>query len=373
MFPPTHTPRSPAQPCERRTPTRSVSRLAVGRSTLARLALGWLALATCPGLAACSDDIKKAGPADASATATDGTSATSFVGVACASNNDCVTYGLTCYVTNSAAGTGICSRGCKTETDCGGGLAHCNSVQGELICTLPRYCDPCTTEQDCGASAPTCVKDTAGNGFCSNTCTVNQDACAPGALCRKFGPKVDEFACMPAGGTCSGDGGQCSPCKTDGDCSPDHACFQADANGERFCSRGCNPAASGNSGCEEGYQCVKYGEKGVCYKVIDGKPRPSCSAGTKGFCDPCTDDWQCASNRCATKNDKRFCVQPTPCNKDKEGEDCPLGGVATFCVPSSSGNICAPPPAFNCHGYMACFSHPCGPSEQCVNGICKKD
>lgn len=298
------------------------------------------------------------------------------IGTPCASNSDCAKFGLTCFVLNKSASTGICSRGCKTETDCGGGLAHCNAVQGALICTLPRYCDPCKSAQDCGPEAPLCVIDSEGAGYCTSACTVDHNTCAPGALCRRTGAKVTDFTCAPAGGTCNGNGSQCSPCKTDGDCSPGHVCFQADASAERYCARTCdanNSDSGGNNGCDAGYACVAYGGKGRCSKIVHGQPRPTCSAGARGFCDPCTENWQCASNRCATKNDKQFCVQATPCQKDQEAEDCPLGGVATFCVPSQQGAICAPPPAFNCHGYMACFSHPCGPGEVCDRGECKKN
>ncbi len=292
---------------------------------------------------------------------------TNLIGKSCAGNADCTPHGLSCYVTGAGA-TGICSKGCTTESDCGGGLAHCNSVQGSLICTLPQYCDPCEDDNGCGPDAPVCLKDASGAGYCTKKCTVKEGACPAGALCRSYGEKVDEFACAPASGSCSGDGTQCSPCKTDGDCSPGHSCFQADADAERFCAKGCDAAA--NTGCDSGFTCESYGGKGVCYKLIDGKGQPTCADGAKGFCDPCAEDWECGSGRCVAKNKKMFCGLPTPCSTNI---DCPLGGQATFCVASRNGkgNICAPPPAFNCHGYKACFSHPCGPGETCVDGVCK--
>ena len=67
---------------------------------------------------------------------------------------------------------------------------------------------------------------------------------------------------------------------------------------------------------------------------------------------------------------KKFCGLPDPCSSN---DDCPLGGTATFCVDSNNGKgkICAPPAAFNCHGYKACFSHPCPVGEICIDGVCK--
>ncbi len=338
-----------------------------------RLLLSLLLCLSC--LSACGGDENTEGPDTDKDTAGNVVGDTNFIGKTCASNDDCTPHGLTCYILGAGA-EGICSRGCTTESDCGGGLAHCNSVQGALVCTLPRFCDPCDSEQECGPEAPVCLKDDQDVGFCSPRCTVQKDSCPSGTLCRKFGANVDDFACVPASGSCNGDGTQCSPCKTDGDCSGGHTCFQANPDSERYCAKSCNPDAAGNDGCTNGYKCTSYGGSGVCYQIIDGKPKATCSAGSRGFCDPCEEDWQCGSGRCVEKliggSSKRFCGLPDPCSSN---DDCPLGGLATFCVDSSNekGKICAPPAAYNCHGYKACFSHPCQPGTVCIDGVCKAE
>ncbi len=98
---------------------------------------------------------------------------------------------------------------------------------------------------------------------------------------------------------------------------------------------------------------------------------PTCAKGDKGFCDACKNDWECLSKRCVTKNNELFCAQPNPCTKGGEGDDCPYGGQATYCVSSNKGMVCAPPLAHHCHGFKACLHALCGPDDVCSNGLCK--
>lgn len=324
----------------------------------------------------CADETT-AGPGadkDASAAATP-----SGLGKACVTNNDCEAYDLTCYLTGGAGAsrnTGICSKGCDKESDCGGGT-HCNPLGGILYCAPPQLCDTCKTDDDCGPDAPLCVGDD-GAKYCSRLCNVGDGKCPGGYSCKQFGTRVDEFACAPDYGSCAGDGSHCSPCKTDSQCSTGTKCFSAKEGAERFCAQTCDVATTPD-GCPVGHKCASYGGVGYCYKHIatdaNGKDvlLPTCIAASKGYCDACESDWQCASGRCATKNDKKFCAQIGTCTKQTEKEDCPYATQdATFCVPSNKGQICAPSPAFNCHGYKACLSHPCGADERCDDGLCKK-
>ena len=322
----------------------------------------------------CSDETA-AGPKseeDASSQQTSGAG----LGKLCASNNDCVQHALTCYITNVNTGTGICSKGCKQESDCGGGT-HCNPLQGVLACTPPQLCDACNSDDECGPDAPICAKFGEKSGFCSLKCNVGDGKCPGGYSCKQYGQTVGQFACRPDHGSCTGDGGHCAPCKTDGDCNANTTCFQSKPGAERFCAQRC-AVGTNPDGCATGFKCASYGGKGYCYKVLPGggaageKLLPTCIAGTKGFCDACEEDWECVSGRCATKNDKKFCAQVGTCAKESEKTDCPYGDQdATFCVPSNKGMICAPAPLFNCHGYKACLSHPCGVDELCDDGLCK--
>ncbi len=329
-----------------------------------RLAMVCAAVLTCG--AACSDENAKGPEADA----VDSGHTESGLGKPCASNADCKPYGLTCYITDSKSGIGICSKGCKGEGDCGNGT-HCNPLSGALVCTPPRLCDACASDAECGPDAPLCVAPKFGDSFCTLKCNVGDGKCGAGFSCVQFGTKVDEFACQPIAGSCSGDGGQCSPCKTDADCKLGASCFQAKADSERFCALECAPGTA-NDSCPDGFGCASYADGGYCFKVVNAagqdKLLPTCVAGSKGFCDACDENWQCASGRCATKNGKKFCVHSKDCNQHG---DCPYPEKGTWCVPSASWKICAPPPAFHCHGFKTCLSHPCQGDEKCVNGFCK--
>ncbi len=310
----------------------------------------------------------KGQPSDA---ATDAVLTVPGLGKVCAAKTDCPGT-LFCLETNSVSGTGICSQTCINHADCGKGY-FCNPVADKTVCTPPRYCDPCTTAQDCGADLPLCLPGSDGRSYCTHSCAVGDTSCSPGSSCKTYGSKINESACMPDFGSCSGDGSQCSPCSAQADCASNAQCLTSPDTGEQFCAQTCKPGDP--SGCPAGYGCWEQKTtpgKGLCYKSIAGKLVATCAKGDKGFCDSCAHDWECASNRCASKDSKSFCVQPNPCDKTTEAKDCPYGGEATFCVPSSVGNICSPPPAYGCQGFKGCMGHACGNGEVCDNGVCKK-
>ena len=155
------------------------------------------------------------------------------------------------------------------------------------IC-LPRgQCDPCKTDHDCASSLAAggteehCIPDSTGlHPFCAAQCTSDANcaldaACTPHlTLCSPAGGKVctgDEDCppadgtyqhcdggkctpecgsaadcgmgqscqavgvCTPRAGVCVGNGGFCSPCKSDDDC-PMGYCFTAAYSTERFCT-----------------------------------------------------------------------------------------------------------------------------------------
>lgn len=294
----------------------------------------------------------------------------SGIGHTCAANADCALFGLYCQI-NAGAGTGFCSKACGQDGDCGQGW-YCNSLGSKKICTAARYCNACTSAADCSADAPLCVPDTQGAGYCTHACSVGDKSCPAGASCKQYGSGVNDSACAPDYGTCSGNGAQCSPCDVDADCSPGHVCFSSPSTGERFCDQTCDPAKAG--GCATGFTCVAHKtatSQGLCWKVFGKETIATCAKGDKGYCDACDQNYECASGRCASKNDKKFCAEPTPCSPATQAADCPYGGEATFCVPADVGFVCAPPPAYNCQGFKACLGHQCQGSQVCDNGICK--
>lgn len=292
----------------------------------------------------------------------------------CAKNDDCKSKGLNCYETNPATGAGICSSLCSTSAECPAGL-YCNPQSGNLICTPPRFCNPCGQDSDCWDASPGinndkvfCLKGPGGN-YCSQHCALGDSTCGPASTCKQFGSGIDDFACQPDAGTCKGDGSACSPCNGPGDCGAGLDCHYAASTGERFCAQFCTEGAT--SGCPNGTICTqpKGSAKAYCFKNVGGKGVETCALGTKQFCESCKANYECASGRCALKNGASYCAHPSACTSNN---DCPYGGEATFCVPSDNGvgAICAPPISWGCMGFLSCLGHPCNADQKCVKGQC---
>lgn len=299
------------------------------------------------------------------------------IGKSCLSDGQCTVYELKCIETNAATGEGICGKLCAGNGDCPSG-AFCNPQGEKLICTLPRFCNPCVTAADCSGEDAVCLLGGDGKGYCSRRCTIGDNHCPVAVSCIQFGESIDDFACKPDYGSCKGGGEPCAPCATQADCGVGTQCYAAPDTGERFCAQTCDPASPAAK-CPTGFGCADVKGKGYCFRIVPQveKDKPptklvaTCSKGDRGFCDSCAQNYECASGRCASKNNQKFCVQLNECSQKNQDKDCPYGGEATTCQPSDVGMICTPPPSWKCQGFKACLGHACGDSETCVNGICK--
>ncbi len=299
--------------------------------------------------------------------ATDASQATTNLGRPCATTTDCPG-SLKCIETNAATGDGICTQACTTTSDCPTG-GYCHIVGKQMACTPAGLCDPCVNDSDCGTNTPLCVPGKDGKSFCSLACAFGDKSCQPGYSCEQYGSAIDDFACRPDYGACAGGGEACAPCQAQTDCKAGTQCTTSPDTGERACFQSC----SKDGDCASGFACSP---KGVCSRLVpDADPKkPStyvqtCAKANRGYCDPCSADWQCASSRCRTSQGQTFCAEPTPCVKANETKECAPG---TFCVPSATSDmICAPPLSWKCQGYKACLGNPCATSEVCVDGLCK--
>ena len=360
----------------------------MGLSRKAMLKWGLLSGIAMAALTGCGDDASPTTSAttqdtDGATTGTDGDIASGLndgatlgdtsqtpgnIGKPCAMTADCPG-DLKCIETNAATGDGICSQACATTADCPTG-GFCHIVGKQMACTLAGLCDPCKDDADCGANAPLCAPGKDGKTFCTAACAFGDKSCQPGYSCEQYGSAIDDFACRPDYGACSGGGEACAPCQAQSDCKSGTQCLTSPDTGERACFATCTKATD----CAAGFDCSP---KGVCSRLVpDADPKKpavyvqTCAKASRGYCDPCTDDWQCASSRCATTAGQSFCVEPTACVKANETKDCADG---TFCVPSDKGMICAPPPSWKCQGYKACLgkTFPCNNTEVCSDGLCK--
>lgn len=183
-----------------------------------------------------------------------------------------------CYGNAPSDGSAFCTQyQCKDDGDCKGGwwcatvnngpsVASPNRSFGATETTtvcLPRAwnlnpntsCAPCKADIDCPLNegkAQYCVTvGDQGEKVCAVQCSTDKN-CTSDAACS-VPPAADETGesvCMPRAGTCKGDGGFCSPCHSDKDCT-DGFCITADYSTEHFCTKKsgvpCVATVSGNS------------------------------------------------------------------------------------------------------------------------------
>ncbi len=207
--------------------------------------------------------------------------------------------GFWCYGTSPTDANSFCTIfGCTVDTDCPGGwwcgrvnqspniMSNDTSYGPTRAVCLPRtYCAPCKLDHDCPAAADGtqqhCAQDTQGDGYCTSACATDancpldatcknwQSLCTPaqGASCKSdddcppvggvvahcdgshctpecaadsdcAGGATCQYRglCTPRAGVCLGNGGFCSPCRSDADCTNGYCISGAPYSTERFCS-----------------------------------------------------------------------------------------------------------------------------------------
>lgn len=165
-----------------------------------------------------------------------------------------------CYANSPDDGDAFCTQfQCNDDLDCKGGY-FCATVnqnpsattakrsfgQTATVC-LPRAwnlspntrCAPCKYDIDCPLNqgrVQHCVgADSAGGAekICAVECGADKNCNLDNkCVATAEGPQV----CVPRAASCKGDGGFCSPCSSDKDCTQGGYCTTADYSTERFCT-----------------------------------------------------------------------------------------------------------------------------------------
>jgi len=289
----------------------------------------------------------------------------------CLSDADCAAWELKCFFSKPADPDAICSIECAENTDCPEPMI-CKRKGDFKACMLASYCDGCDIDAQCGENGK-CVTDENGQKFCTHTCKKDDaESCGGANFCKKIGLGLEDYYCYPMFGTCKGDGTHCTPCQADGDCLKGHECHENPTTHEMYCARVCQTDID----CEKnkGFGCyeVPGEELPLCTMEINGNPVETCYKGNKGFCEPCMLNYECESGVCYTYTvaNKYFCS--FPCDKQKYSEGCPSG---LFCAPNhneeSPGDVCIPPTAFGCQGFLNCVGVDCPKGEKCIDGFCQ--
>jgi len=199
-------------------------------------------------------------------------------------NPDCdFAQGFECLAKNPADGNAYCTRLCAADKDCGPGL-FCGDVNespnaeaakrtGDAtikLCQKRDYCAPCKASVDC-PSGQECALAGAPDAFCTTPCTRDTE-CAVDAYCTDVGGKN---LCYPSAGSCVGDGGFCSPCRSDADCKKGGGvCASASAyTTEKFCTA---PSASKCAATDCPAKPEGVAAAGCSKEAIDDIPAGSC-------------------------------------------------------------------------------------------------
>lgn len=217
--------------------------------------------------------------------------------------------GFWCYGISPTDARAFCTQyGCAEDADCRGGywcatvnkkpnvttLKRSYGADATTTVCLPRawspwqgsYCSPCSSDVDCPMNEGLrqhCVSADGAEGgerICAAECTTDRNCNLDGHCGTAAGTEVR--VCLPRAGSCRGDGGLCSPCRSDADC-PDGYCLEAGISSERFCTvKSKKPCSAGVSDCPAGLPDTMGGG---CY-TARGELKDQCvnlvQAGTNG-------------------------------------------------------------------------------------------
>ena len=290
----------------------------------------------------------------------------------CITDADCADWGLSCFSLGPTDPTPLCSEACETTADCPESML-CKAKGDDMICQLAAYCDACVADTDCGGAGMICMEDEEDGAFCSTKCILNdQDSCSPGHYCKKIGEEIEDYYCFPQFGTCRGDGAHCSPCQGDVDCQKGLVCHTNEITAESYCATICQT----DQECDNGFGCFELpGEEfQLCTLEIEGVPVETCYKGNKDFCDPCTAHYECDSEICyqyAVENKFHCAFECDLARWPGALDGCPSG---LFCVPNHGGggpDVCVPPGAWGCQGFLNCLGVECQKGWKCVEGFCE--
>ena len=188
----------------------------------------------------------------------------------------------------------VCTQtSCMSDSDCpmlGGVAERCFVGACKVPCTndaactaangAPEHCGPagscdalaCASDDDCPPTAGTFQHCLAGE------CTPE---CSGPADCRSDQKCGALSVCKPRAGVCLGDGGFCSPCRSDADCN-DGYCLNAMNSTERFCSQtaqgSCEDDAAVNAVCPMRASGAKYMGTGCTTESDTFSPANQCVA-----------------------------------------------------------------------------------------------
>ncbi len=270
----------------------------------------------------------------------------------CPENYTCTSIQGSMYCRPSDGYCGPLPAGCRT-TGCPEGQ-YCNT-QTNTCETMPAeglgYCEPCTTNDECGGPEDLCLPDSTGNTFCGVDCSDDQPCTMTNSYCMRISEDGSQKQCFPFSRTCPT---ASADCRETGVCEDGLVCEQASGQ--------CVPAdCRTNTTCEEGTTCDQ--SSGYCVPE-DCRDGTHCPTGTS--CN--AETGECVPNDC--REPGGYCPEGTSCSYvtglcvvDGGGDDgcqsdydCPLGYVCNpytgICEEDTSTTDCREDPSICSEGYV---------------------
>jgi hypothetical protein len=149
------------------------------------------------------------------------------------------------HCTTDSQGNGYCTTECATDANC---LLDATCKNWQSLCT-PAQGAACENDEDCPLQAG--VVQHCDGARCTPECGADSDCVGAAASGAADGGGAQASAgaspvvpakcewrglCAPRAGVCVGNGGFCSPCRSDADCTNGYCISGAPYSTERFCS-----------------------------------------------------------------------------------------------------------------------------------------
>jgi len=194
----------------------------------------------------------------------------SWLGMSCAVDGKCPV-GATCVGTVGDAAA-FCTLECTDDHDCP--ATHtCGKSADKLYCLANGFCSACYHDDNC-PTGQSCVSF-GGEKFCTKSCNKSATECPMFAECKDTGG--GSYNCVHKAGRCKGNGGLCSPCTREEDCSSGGQCLTYNLSFESFCGSDCTSSGT----CPNRYSCsaISQTDKQCTPDPASADAMPTCTKG----------------------------------------------------------------------------------------------
>ena len=270
-----------------------------------------------------------------------------------------------------------CSHACELDRECPPSMGCRLDETGQKWCHPRLFCETCALDSQCGFEGDLCVfSQDAAAKYCSMECDPDLPGTCPiDTRCQALVRCEDDngwvgdcqacsggcdsenvrYQCVHLQGACVGDGGECTGCLVDDQCSEGLSCVRGQDAWQSTCAQPCE----GLWDCPDGLICQSQVEGEFCVPRSGSCTAPS---GDQDTCEVCTDHADCLRGLCAQlagdPSGFSYCLDALPqdsvCGFFSEASSVATDfGVLTLCVPAQLVQTCP--------HYRDCI-------EQCPNG-----